>query len=204
VVPAGAGLLGQRPEPVQVDQLRIDDEPVTGRVRRDGGARRGGECLAHQGNALVDSAARVTGQAMRAPSPVEQLVDRDDVVGLDQQHRQQAPQLGEADRDRHAVDGCLDLAEQPEFHPHTGPPPKPTPPTRSTADMVIRPGSPAQPTAGRTVSRRGRANSRTSAGACSRAVALPACTLGEPGRLPSSGVCLIAGHGVFSGSTLTR
>ena len=85
-------------EAARVDRVRRDAEHVAGRT---GLEELGAEHPAQPRDAVLDVGRRRARRRI-APQLLDQRVDRDDLVGVDQQERQQRPLLGAAERQRFA------------------------------------------------------------------------------------------------------
>ena len=107
-----ASLGAQGVEPNRVDLLRLDRKPVAAPLGHD---RVGTKRLAQ----LRDVHLHCLGGGRRgsiAPQLIDQLVDRDRLAPLQDQHSQQRPLLGRAERDQLLVPHNLQRPKNPVLH----------------------------------------------------------------------------------------
>ena len=112
-----AALAVQALEAVQVEALGVDPEQVAG-VAGDQGAGRAGavaglDRLAQGGHVVLE---RLLDRrwGLLAPDGLDQLLGRDDLVGMEQQFRQQHPVLDAAEPQRPFALACFQRAEEEE------------------------------------------------------------------------------------------
>ena len=113
--PLGVGhtrLVRQALEACHVKLGAVDAQDVTRRTRHQAAVS---EHLAQPRHVELDALGCGRGRR-RAPEVVEQAVDRDDLVGVQQKHRQQRALLAAADHQYAIALEHLQWAQQPEFH----------------------------------------------------------------------------------------
>jgi hypothetical protein len=105
-------LVHQSLEAVEVERLRLDPQDVPGRPRREHVRRE------RPAQTRDVDAQRVAAPIARLVSPevVDQAVGGDDLVGVQEQHRQKPARLGPAQWELTAVVPRLERSQDPELH----------------------------------------------------------------------------------------
>ena len=105
-------------ESVDVELVRVDADEV---ARRPGDDPVGADRAAKRVHVHLERARGARGRLL-APDPVDQAVGRDDLVGVEQELREQGARPRPAERDRRTVvSDHLQRPEQPELHALTPP-----------------------------------------------------------------------------------
>ena len=109
------GLADQPLEAQRVDQLAIDPQLVRAPARHDLRAAVGGDHLAQSQDVVLDHLGRAR-RRLLAPQPFDQPVGRDEVIGLESEHRQHGALLRAAELERTVVDARFQVSEEPDLH----------------------------------------------------------------------------------------
>ncbi|MBP2324900.1 hypothetical protein JOF56_005285 [Kibdelosporangium banguiense] len=108
----------QPAKPMQINRLRVNRELIASRLPSDRHSLSGSQSTAKQSHTVLNRGARTTGKTPISPDPINQLINRDRMIRLNQQHHQHTPQLCITNRDRPIADMHLDITKQTELHRH--------------------------------------------------------------------------------------